>query len=214
LIKRTSITVSKQQSVELVFRNISVAWHTIRLFNKRYKDLIALNDRKVLFSEREPSVLSENSKGTFPMTKKLMNKSKLVAWLSVLGVLAVTAIALFAAARSAAHAATSAPNRINMTSVTANNKGQAQGDITYTCQPNSPVINVTLFVSDHDAGIANGKNISPTCDGKVHKTTIFILGKDGKFYSLGDHVTATAALTDHTNTAVESAAFDKEDVTL
>ena len=148
------------------------------------------------------------------MIKKPMKKFKLVAWLSVLGVLGVTAITLFALARSTTHAAASAPNRINMTSVTANNKGQAQGDITYTCQPDSPVINVTLFVSDHDAGIATGENINPTCDGKVHKTTIFIPGKDGKFYSLGDHVTATAALTDHTNTAVESAAFDKGDVTL
>jgi hypothetical protein len=180
----------------------------------KYKYLIVLNDGNVLFSERESSVLSENSKGTFPMTKKLMNKSKLVAWLSVLGVLGVAAIALFALARPVAHATTSTPNSINMTSVTADEKGRVQGDITYTCQPDSPVVDVVLFVNDHDAGIAKGRGISATCDGNVQQITLFIPGKGAKLFSLGDHVTATAALTDDTNTAVESAAFDKEDVTL
>ena len=148
------------------------------------------------------------------MTKKLMKKYKLVAWLCVLGVLGVTAIALFALTRSAAHAATSVPNSINMTSVTADEKGRAQGDITYTCRPASFTVSVVLFVDDHDARIADGRGITAICDGKVHKATLFISGKGRKLYSLGDHVTATAALTDDTDTAIESAAFDKEDVTL
>lgn len=148
------------------------------------------------------------------MTKKLIKKYKLVAWLSVLGVLGVTAIALFVLARPAAHAAASDANRINMASVTANDKGNAQGDLTYRCQPDGPVTGIVLFVEDHDAGISGGKGATPTCDGHVHKVTILVPGQEGRVYSLRDHVTATAALTDNTDTAVGSAAFDKENVTL
>jgi hypothetical protein len=149
------------------------------------------------------------------MTKKLMKKSKLVAWLSVVGVLAVTAIALFAVARPAAHAATSGPNRIDMTSVTADEKGKARMDVTYTCQPGSGVVSLVPVIHDHDAKLDDRANINPTCNGKVQRLAIFLSPSErGKVFSLGDHVTAIAALVDNNNTAVDSTALDKEDVTL